>query len=83
MISLRQRYERFSENFTPTKALMYLLFYVFMSYIGVLEILKSFNANDQFYKYSGLITFLIGATGLFHAVQVFRAVMRRRRSDHR
>lgn len=72
-----QHYDKLAARyFNLDGAILYLLFYAFLFFLGVLELRAASRVPDKFYGYAGTLTLLLGVFGIFHAWQVIRAVAR-------
>jgi len=88
MERLRIYYDNFAARyFTLNRAILYILFYAFMCFLGVSELKLYVRNDDGFYLYFGGFALLLGIFGIFHGAQVIHAVVRRlvaeaRSSEH-
>jgi len=83
MERMQRFYDRFGAKFTIHTASMYLALYSFMLCLAALRFRHYFRTHEASDKYFGALLFLVGAIGLFHAIQVFRAIARRNHGDGR
>ena len=77
MASLSERYDRFANQFSLNGAILYLLFYSFMCGLAAAFLRAAIHTSDSFYLATGFLMLAIGVGGIFHAVQVIHAVVRR------
>jgi len=83
MERMQRFYDRFGAKFTIHKASMYLALYSLMLCLAALRFHHYFQTHEAFDKYFGVLLFLVGVIGLFHAIQVFRAIAHRNHGDGR
>jgi len=81
MESLRNFYDRFALKFELNGAILYLLLFVLLCGLGVLQTRHWARVHDETDLVLGFCSQFIGIVGIFHAAQVIRAVVRRERSQ--
>jgi hypothetical protein len=68
-------------DFSLRGATLYVLFFAFILFLGVLELRKTFEPGDHFYAYSGALTVFIGMIGILHSIRILHGVIHRGKSD--
>lgn len=81
MESLRGRYDRICAQLTIETGFMHLAGSATWLGIAVLNIRDYFRTHDAIDKYVGVLASLMCVMVLFHAIQIFRAIARRRREE--